>query len=102
VGNSKAKTASTADLSRCRVAYISEIARGSSHIDSALSELSREEAITEVTADFVKAHGRYDLLVFVELVSSALDDRRNSGAAAAMRGRYAVCKPGRQPKAVVA
>lgn len=80
---------------------MADIARGSSHISSALSASTRETAITDITAGFVKDYGRHDLLVFVELLASALDGRKNPDAAAVMRARYAVRRPGRQPKAAV-
>ncbi|MBK3779846.1 hypothetical protein G3A43_06235 [Paraburkholderia aspalathi] len=81
---------------------MAELARGSSHISSALSDQTRENAITEVTAGFVTLYGRRDLLVFVELLANALDERGSSTAAAAVRTRYIVRKPGRQPKAAAA
>lgn len=79
---------------------MADLARGSSHISSALSEKTREAAITEVTAGFVTLYGRRDMLVFAELLASALDERKDTVAALAVRTRYEVRKPGRQPKAV--
>ncbi|MEX3984135.1 hypothetical protein AB4Y45_34845 [Paraburkholderia sp. EG287A] len=81
---------------------MADLARGSSHISSTLSEATRETAITEVTTGFVTAYGRHDLLVFVELLAGALDERRNPAAAAALRERFAVRRPARQHRVAAA
>jgi hypothetical protein len=78
---------------------MADLARGSSHISSALSEKTREAAITEVATDFETHYGRRDLLIFIELLAHALDERKNPVAALAVRTRFDVRKPGRQPKA---
>jgi hypothetical protein len=97
MGNIRTKAPTVADTARCRTAYMAELARGSSHISSALSEKSREDAITDITAAFITTYGRTDLLVFVGLLAAALDERGSTAAAAAVRTRYASRKPGRQP-----
>ncbi|MEX3985323.1 hypothetical protein AB4Y45_40980 [Paraburkholderia sp. EG287A] len=81
----RTKQPSTADLSRCQLLYVVELARGSSHIDSTLTVASRKAAISEILSEFEAWYGTGDIPAFVEILARRLEERANPDAASAVR-----------------
>ncbi len=75
----------TADIERCRVMYVVELARGGSHIASTLTEATLQTAVAEVVNEFLQQHGKERLSVFRELLADRLDERQRPEAASAVR-----------------
>lgn len=76
---------SVANLHRCRMDYVAELARGSSYIASMLSPASQQAAIAETVGEFALQYGTQDISAFVELLARCLEERQQHGAAAAVR-----------------
>ncbi|WP_253189918.1 hypothetical protein [Paraburkholderia fungorum] len=62
-----------------------DLARGGSHISSALTEVSQRAAITDALKEFHGRHKRGDLDVFLHLLAEELEKRGKAAAAAIVR-----------------
>jgi hypothetical protein len=79
----KAKTAGAAAAS-ARLAYVLELARGSSHISSTLSRETERRAIAETLTEFCQLYGEKEAAVFQKLLADELRQRGKRDAAAAV------------------
>lgn len=69
---------------RARWDYPVELARGSSHIASTLTDGTRRSAIDEVLDEFAACHGADKLEIFRELLAESLAKRGQGDAARAV------------------
>jgi len=68
-----------------RTLYMLELARGASHIRSALTNDKRTGAISEVMDEFLKLNGDSELPVFQRLLEEELRRRGSNDIASAVR-----------------
>ncbi|WP_049782461.1 hypothetical protein [Paraburkholderia xenovorans] len=68
-----------------RSIYMLDLARGSSHIASALSAVSQHAAIDEVISEFRQRHTDGDLYGFLQLLAENLEKRGKAVPAATVR-----------------
>jgi len=85
VATVRRKPLSAADMTRCRVAYSVELARGSSYICSTQSAASHRAAVDETLEEFVTLQGTQDLPAFIELLACHLEERGKPKSASAVR-----------------
>jgi hypothetical protein len=79
------KNLANAALTRGRVAYVLELARGGSHIASTRSLATANSAIEEVLNGFCQTYGLQVLPVFQALLALEVDKRGNKNASEAVR-----------------
>jgi len=81
-------------VDQCRRRYMTELARGGSHIASTLTPAGERSAIADVTGEFHRRYGSDDFEIFLELLAQVLDARLRPETAALVRNH---CKtPQRQ------
>ncbi|KAA1012069.1 hypothetical protein FVF58_13235 [Paraburkholderia panacisoli] len=78
------KGAEQAEKNAYRSLYLTELARGSSHIASTLSPQTQRIAIAEIVDEFCTQHGADKLVIFRELLAESLEKRNQPGAAQAV------------------